>query len=116
RASEILFQLNQLRFGEEFWKLKHVLETRAAKRIDGLAFVAYYGNVVMRGCHQSYNLRLQTVGVLIFIYHYVAILFRESLAQLLILFQRITKSHEQVVVGEHLALALVTLKSIEQLF
>ena len=67
----------------------------------------------MRGGHQSHDLRLQFVGVLILVHHYVAVLFGEPPAQLRAAFERFAQTQEQIVVGEHVVSALELLEAFE---
>src|SRR5918992_6114226 len=68
-AAIVFLQLDDSRRGEVLGKIHDVAKVGAAKGIDALSVVAYHGNVVV-GCRkQPDNLRLQVIGILIFIDH-----------------------------------------------
>ena len=73
----ILFQFNYFCVGKSFWKVQHVSEIGAPKGIYGLGIITDHHDILMFVGKPFYNVRLNAVGILVFIDHDIGIPFTE---------------------------------------
>ena len=107
RAAVIGFDFVHLRAGIALGKLDDVFVIGAAPRIDTLRIVADHHHVFVSLGQQINQLRLQLIGVLIFVHEHELKPFLVQLADVLVFLEQLQPKHQQVI-KIHQALRLFT--------
>ena len=98
-----------------FREIQNILDVSAPEPIDALAVIPDYAQLLCVSPQQEYDLRLQVVGVLVFIDHDVVVPFIEELPDRFVLLQQVTEFDQQVVKVQKGAFFLVRPEILNQL-
>ena len=105
-AAVVLLQLDEAGAGEEAGEFHDIAEIGAPEGIDALGVVPHGHDVVVGEGQQPHQVRLQEVGVLVFVHHQVLEALREAAAHVFVLAQEAAALHQQVVIVHQVIAAL----------
>ena len=97
RRAIVLLQLEQARMVVAALEGKDIVDAGTAETVDTLRVVAHHTDVLMARCQLPHNFVLRQVRILILIHQHKAETFPITLQDVLVLFKKVIRQHQQVI-------------------